>query len=173
MALPMDRFFRTLGFNRAAARIAAGYDEDDIQVVSALDAGIRAWLDVMPSRPIEYEILDVDPALPLDDGFAYATAGQVFMGWILSGNWDAELLRFEIGNKLGVEAMQELFPEIETDPAIVIPGKIGGEAGRHHALEILRNAPLTPKGQGSNNWVVAGSRTVSIPIRQASLKVWA
>jgi penicillin G amidase len=161
MALPMDRFFRTLGFNRAAARIAALYDEDDIQVVSALDGGIRAWLDVMPAKPIEYEILDLDPTLPLDDFYAYATSGQVLMGWILSGNWDAELLRFEIAEHLGFEAMQELFPEIEIDPAIVIPGKMGGEASRHHALEILKNAPLTPKGQGSNNWVVAGSRTVS------------
>src|SRR5438132_8611730 len=76
MALPMDRFFRMLGFNRAAARIAAGYDEEDIAVVSALEKGIRAWLDHMPVKPIEYQVLDIEPNLPLDDTYAYATAGQ-------------------------------------------------------------------------------------------------
>src|SRR5262249_60655709 len=37
----------------------------------------------------------------------------------------------------------------------------GRDAGARRAVEILRPAPLTPKGQGSNNWVVAGARTES------------
>src|SRR5438093_12958121 len=113
----------------------------------------------MPAKPIEYEILDLEPSFPSDDLYSYATAGQVFMSWILSTNWDAELLRFEIAQKLGYEAMLELFPDLDADPTVVIPGKLGGDLARNRAFEILKNAPLQPKGQGSNNWVVAGSRT--------------
>jgi penicillin amidase len=162
MALPVDRFFRTLGFNRAAARIASRYDDDDLAFVRANTEGIRAWIDQIRVLPVEYRILDLQPEFPDgDEMIAYGAAGSVFMSWILSANWDAELLRFEIAERLGFEAMLELFPEVETDPAIVIPGKLGGEAGRHRALEILRSAPLTPRGAGSNNWVVAGSRSVT------------
>src|SRR5205814_4134158 len=56
MALPLDRFFRMLGFNRAAERIAATYDERDLELVTANAAGMRAWLDVMPHKPVEYQI---------------------------------------------------------------------------------------------------------------------
>lgn len=160
MALPLDRFFRMLGFNRASERIAATYDEEDLSLVRANAAGMRAWLEHMPAKPVEYQILDMEPSLP-EDMVAYGTAGQVFMSWILSTNWDAELLRFEIAERLGYEAMLELFPEVETDHAVVIAGKFGGGADRRSALEILKTAPLQPKGQGSNNWVVAGSRTVT------------
>src|SRR5207249_10471947 len=59
MALPLDRFFRMLGVNRAAAKIAAGYDQQDLEVVRALDAGIRAWIEHMPAKPIEYRLLDL------------------------------------------------------------------------------------------------------------------
>src|SRR5438270_6989300 len=162
MALPLDRFFRMLGFNRAARKIAASYDDEDLALVRANTEGIQAWLDHMPALPIEYRILDLQPEFPSgDEMMAYGAAGSVFMSWILSTNWDAELLRFEIAERLGFEAMLELFPEVETDPAVVIPGKLGGDAGRHRALEILKTAPLTPKGVGSNNWVVAGSRSVT------------
>src|SRR5919108_2289330 len=162
MALPLDRFFRMLGFNRAARKIAASYDEEDLAMVRANSEGIRAWLDHMPALPIEYRILDLQPEFPPgDEMMAYGAAGSVFMSWILSTNWDAELLRFEVAERLGFEAMLELFPEVETDPAVVIPGKYGGDAGRHRALEILKSAPLTPKGVGSNNWVVAGSRSAT------------
>src|SRR5439155_4254902 len=160
MALPLDRFFRMLGFSRAARRIAATYDDRDLQLVKANAAGMRAWLEVMSEKPVEYQILDLDPVLPSgDDMVAYGTGGQVFMSWILSTNWDAELLRFEIARRPGFEAMLSLFPDLDADPAVVIPGKLGGDLSRSRALEILRSAPRTPKGQGSNNWVVAGSRT--------------
>ncbi|MFN2545384.1 MAG: penicillin acylase family protein [Actinomycetota bacterium] len=162
MGLHLDRFFRTVGFNRASTRIAAAYDERDLELVRANTAGLRAWLDHMPAKPVEYEILGVEPAFPEgEDLVTYGAAGSVFMAWILSTNWDAELLRFEIAQRLGHELMLELFPTVETPPAVVVAGKLGGDASSRRALEILKTAPLTPKGVGSNNWVVAGSRTVS------------
>ena len=162
LALPVDRFFRTIGLHRAGREIAAAYDEDDRAMVEPFAAGARAWLESMPAKPLEYWVLDAEPDIAQGEGaILRGAAASCFLGWILSTNWDAELLRAEVAEKLGWEAMLALFPGVETDPATVVAGKDAGPSGRRSALDILKSAPLTPGGQGSNNWVVAGSRTVS------------
>jgi penicillin amidase len=154
LALPLDRFARTVGWNRAGRRAAEAFDDRSRSMVQAWGAGVRAWVDVMPGRPVEYEVLDLEPEVPgADDVDERMAAGAVFLAWNLSGNWDAELLRMEIARELGPEAVGELFPG--TPPL----GK--GDGPLASALDLLRNAPMRPAGQGSNNWVVAGSRSES------------
>ncbi len=156
LVLPMDRFARTVGWNRAGARIAAAYDDRSRRMVEAFRAGVRAWLETMPAPPVEYSVLGLEPEVPDDDG-SWAAA-VVFVGWGLSANWDNELLRAEIAERLGWEAVLDLFPDLPTEPGPVIAGKRhGGVSG----LDLLNAAPARPPGQGSNNWVVAGSRTES------------
>jgi penicillin amidase len=163
LALPIDRFFRTVGLHRAGRAIAASYDAFSREVFEAAIEGVNAWIQTMPARPVEYEVLDLDPEpLPTgQEGIAYASATSAFMSWTLSGNWDSELLRWEIANRLGYEEMLALFPDIPSDPSIVTAGKDAGTGGRRSVLGLLANAPLPPSMQGSNNWVVAGSRSVT------------
>ncbi len=161
-ALPLDRFIRTVGWNRAGRRHLLSWDDLSRQIATAFAAGIRAWADHMPARPIEYDILALDPFLPeVGEANDLAAAAAVFMAWTLSTNWDCELLRAEIADRLGWEAMTVLFPGIQADPAVVQPGKSGGTGGARSALELLKQAPRLPKGQGSNNWVVSGRRSVT------------
>lgn len=158
--LPMDRFIRTVGWNRAAAQQLTRWDDLSFEIAESFLSGIRAWIEHMPARPIEYEILSLDPEIP--DGMPAierAAAAAVFMAWSLSGNWDAELIRAEVAEQLGWDAMVQLFPAIPTLPAAVRPGKRGGDAARRSALALLRAAPPFPHGQGSNNWVVSGRRS--------------
>src|SRR5436309_8595739 len=163
MAVAIDRFARTVGLNRAARRIAADYDDQSVEMVTAALAGHRAWLEAMPAKPVEYRILDLDPdPVPEgDEGLAYGAAGAAFMAWSLSRNFDEELLRASVAEKLGWDAMQVLFPPSTTEPPLAVPGKQAGPGARRSAMELLRETPLPPPGQGSNNWVVSGSRTVS------------
>ena len=93
-------------------------------------AGVRAWIDAMPAKPVEYQLLDLEPAIP-DDPAPYAAAFAL-LAWNLSSNWDAELLRAELDDRISV-----------TRP----PTASAVGAGRG--------------GVGSNNWVVAGRRTAS------------
>lgn len=156
LTLPMDRFIRTVGWNRAAERIAATYDERSRQMARAFAAGVRHWLATMPARPVEYGVLDAEPWVPGDDEAEVAgAAGAVLLAWSLSRNWDHELLRAEIAERLGVDAMRELFPDLDTEAAVAVAGKEGGP----DRVGLLRDAILPPSGQGSNNWVVSGSRT--------------
>jgi penicillin G amidase len=161
-ALPMDRFIRTVGWNRAGRRITEQWDDLSWEMSEAFAAGIRAWIERMPARPIEYEILQMEPLFP--DGreaAVMAAASSVFMVWSLSTNWDTELLRVEVAERMGWEAMATLFPELPTEPGLVQAGKAGGQSGHRHTLDLLVQAPILPSGQGSNNWVVAGRRSAT------------
>src|SRR6266542_4119077 len=126
LSLPLDRFIRAVGWNRAARRLCAQWDDLSWEMSEAFAAGVRAWLSHMPAKPVEYEILQLDPYFP--------------DGW---------------------EAMTTLFPELGPEPGAVVAGKGGGPANRRSALDLLREAPRFPKGQGSNNWVVAGRRSAT------------
>ena len=79
------------------------------------------------------------------------------MAWNLSGNWDEELLRAEILQRLGPEALHDLFPDLPDVRSLPAAGRRGDPSG----LDLLREAPRRPRGQGSNNWVVSGSRSVT------------
>jgi penicillin amidase len=152
LALPLDRFARTVGWNRAGRRIAETFDERSSQMTESWAAGARAWLGVMPARPVEYEVLDLEPEIPSAESIeAQVASAAVFLAWNLSGNWDAELLRMEVAERLGVEAVQELFPGTPDFD----------EQRGWEFLELLRAAPLRASGQGSNNWVVSGSRSAT------------
>ena len=126
-----DVFTRTIGLNRAGARHAAEtWTDADHAMHGRFRAGVRAWIDAMPAKPIEYQLLDLEPALP-DAAAAYASAFAL-LAWELSNNWEAELLRAELDDRLGRAVTDTLLP--------VAPA--GG-------------------GVGSNNWVIAGRRTAS------------
>ena len=158
LVLPIDRFARTVGWNRAAGRSVAGWDERSEKMAAAFGGGIRAWTEVMPAPPVEYRFLGLDPLeIPQGGEGLMGASGSAFMGWSLSRNWDTELLRGEIAERLGPEVAGTLFPELEPEPAAVVAGTEGGP----DRLALLREAHLPPSGQGSNNWVVAGSRSVT------------
>ena len=143
-----DRLARTVGFHRAGARIAAGWDERSRHMHDRFRAGVRAWVDTMPAAPIEYTLLDTTPWVP-DDEAVWASA-FVLLAWGLSGNWDTELLRAWIAESGGEELVASLLPPLPADPPQVVPGALAGA---------LFDAAPRVKGQGSNAWVVAGSRT--------------
>jgi penicillin amidase len=158
LTIPIDRFVRTAGWNRAGRRLAEGWDDRSKEMGRRFNAGIRASVEGMPAKPVEYQILQTEPDLPEEDDelLAAGAAAQVFLAWSLSTNWDAELLRAEIAEKLGPEAVPILFPDLDTEPASVRAGK---DLSHPTRMELLEHAVLPPSGQGSNNWVVAGSRT--------------
>jgi penicillin amidase len=157
LTVPLDRFIRTVGWNRAGVRLSAQYDELSMEMVDAAVQGIRAWVETMPAAPIEYEVLGLEPGFDWDHSVEIGASSAVLMAWTLSTNWDAELIRTEIADRLGWEAVATLFPDLPAEAPAVIPGKTGGT--RPNALDLLRSAPGFPKGQGSNNWVVSGDRT--------------
>jgi len=148
--LQEDRFARTVGLHRAGARYADGWDERSLAMHARFRAGVFAWIAQMPAAPIEYVLLDAKPELP-EDPAAWASA-FAYLGWGLSGNWDVELLRAQIADRAGQDAVAALLPPLPTDPSEITAGALGGA---------LLGALPRARGQGSNNWVVSGEHTAS------------
>ena len=77
--LDEDRLARTVGFHRAGARIAAGWDERSRAMHRRFREGVRAWMAAMPAPPVEYTLLDASPWVP-DDEAVWASA-FVLLAW--------------------------------------------------------------------------------------------
>jgi penicillin amidase len=151
LTLDDDRFTRTVGINRAGATIAATWDDTSRAMIARFREGVRAWIEAMPAPPVEYVLLDARPELPGDDA-SWAACWAMF-SWALSGNWDMELLRVHLAAELGTEAAGRLLPPLSGHPAAPAAGRLAGE--------LLRELPRPPRGQGSNEWAIAGSLTAS------------
>jgi penicillin amidase len=150
LTLPADRFARTVGLNRIGAFEAERWGERSRSMMRAFVDGARAFVAQAPSPPIEYALLAVPPELPEDLG-PWASA-FAYVAWGLSGNWDLELLRARLRQRFDEGLAAALLPPLAPDPPGLAPGSPGGR--------LLDGMPRS-RGQGSNNWVVAGSRTAS------------
>jgi penicillin amidase len=150
-AFDADRFARTVGLHLAGETYVGSWTDEDHAMHGRFREGALAWLEVMPAAPVEYAILELDPWLPEEpEPWAACVA---YLAWNLSNNHDQELLRAWIREHAGDDAAAALLPPIanDADPARV-PGALHGDL-----MDTLRRPP----GQGSNAWVVSGSRTAS------------
>ncbi len=155
-----DYLYRILDFPTVCGREYALLAERWRGVVDGMAAGInRAIEQAGENRPIEFDLLDDRPApwSPVD-----ILIGLRYQWWGLSGRLQqittATILERELGERL--EAFQR--PE-RADQFIVLDGR--------NAANLDRTAPLSPPRDslhltdehphGSNNWVIAGSRTRS------------
>jgi penicillin amidase len=162
-ALDNDKFLRALGVRRAAAAQWEQLGGDARAAVLAYTAGINAFAGHMRARPPEFLILGLQPEpwTPLD-----TLAWGIMMAWDLGGNWTNELLRMRLALSLPVQRINELLPPYPGEKSLATRDyaalyrelKISGELGK----QALLDAPESGiEGVGSNNWVVAGSHTVS------------
>ena len=156
--LPTDRYLRTLGLRRAAARDLALLSPETRAQLEAYAAGVNASIASRQGRlPVEFRILGLapEPWTALDSLTWTRT-----MALNLSQNSGVEMARARLAAKLGADAVRRLLPRYPADGPVIVPpmGAMGGSPRQLPPLaEIL---PLTPgESWASNGWVVHGSRT--------------
>lgn len=160
-ALPTDRFLRTLGVRRAAQASLEHLDADARAVLDAYAAGVNAWISGHPGPlPLEFLATGVrpEPWQPAD------SIGWVkMMAWDLAGNWTEELLRLRLSTRLDTRQLQEFLPPYPGDAPLPVTDFAALYRSLGAQALALGPTPLphTPEGIGSNNWVVAGSRSAS------------
>lgn len=166
-ALDTDRFLRALGVRRAAEAQWAKAPPATRQAVEAYTAGINAVVAAGgQARAPEFLILGLQPGRwePADT-FAWA----IMMAWDLGGNWNTELLRLRLALKLPAARVEELLPPY---PGDAVPATADYAAlyrslglGETRVAALTRGFDAAPpsgvEGVGSNNWVLAGSRTTT------------
>jgi len=161
-ALLADKTFRRLALRQAAQQDYEAMAGEERALLRSYSEGINAFLR-QKKLPLEFSILRYKPEdwHPLD-----SLLWSKVMAIGQSGNFEAELLRAQLVQKVGPEIAARLEPLETLDlPQIVPVGAdysgidfeaIMVEFGRLHEFNGLAGA-----GNGSNNWVVDGSKSVT------------
>lgn len=181
-----DAFIRTVGFNRISAATLEMYESEypeALAILEAYSAGVNAYLaDHQDAFSLSQTLLglqaepwEIEPWTPLHT-IGWATV----MSWDLSGNWQDELFRANLLQKLGPEKTAALRPFYPENRPVIVPDAAGaaGSAANFPALAnqvdwsqvntrilpglpenglALGNGPFV----GSNNWVVSGEHTAT------------
>jgi penicillin amidase len=168
--LEEDRFLRTVGWARLAEAEYEQADDATKGMLDAYSAGVNAYLAERPANQIslEYTLLGLTGLsnyTPEPWTSAHTLAWAKAMAWDLGGNLDEEIRRALLNRQLGPEkTSQVILPYPDYHP-VILPDPALGEVD----LESLRaglagvDALLGARfdGIGSNNWVIAGSRTTT------------
>ncbi len=156
--LDSDRLMRTLGFGESAAAELELASPAAREVLASFTRGVNAWIQHAEGRlPFEFGVLGYEPE-PWAPSDSLVFAKLMALG--LCGNWEAELVRLEIAERFGVETLQVLDDD---ETAVTFPSQLDPEV-LARLSEAARTATSTMgmgAGTGSNNWVIAGSRTES------------
>ena len=163
-ALATDRFLRRLGFARLADLELPLLDEEERAAIQAYADGVTAYLDQSRWRlPPEFLILGIKnrglrpEPWTVRDSLAFAK----YLAWMLSPNWDNEIVRARLIAELGFEATAALDPAGEALRAAGCPHEVDyGPVDWNFGLDTTDLSITPPAGQ-SNNWAIAGARTSS------------
>lgn len=160
--LSIDKFQRTLGYYRAAQADLKIIEARSRQALEAYAAGVNQWLSEGHTLPPEFVLLGVKPTpwQPVD-----SLVWQKMMSWDLGGNYDVELLYQQLAQAVGPERTAQLLPDYPAEGVSVLAGL---DFDSQAAASLLSIDRLLETGfghggreAGSNNWVVAGSRTAT------------
>lgn len=161
-AVKTDQFLRALAVRETARRQWESVQGDARLALQAYADGINTYVrDHMQARPPEFLILGLQPTTwePAD-----SLAWAIMMAWDLGGNWNAELQRMRLALRLPVERINEVMPPYPgTQPLptadyarLFRELKVDPNLGQQAELAAPESGV---DGVGSNNWVLAGTRT--------------
>ena len=160
--LQTDKFLRTMGFARAAQAMWEAISPESRAALQAYADGVNAWLAEGHTLPVEFLILGVEPEeWTVIDSLVWVK----MMAWDLGGNWGKELVRAKLIQALGPERTAQILAGYPKDGINILeePPITAGAIDDLLALDSQLQLDLGLGGLdvGSNNWVVAGSRTES------------
>lgn len=156
--LEKDRFFRTLGLRRAAKASYELYSPEAKRVLQWYADGVNAYLKDAKrdnTLPAEFLLVGYQPKkwTPVDS----LTIGK-YMAFDLGGHWEGQAFRHYLLQAFPKSKALDLFPTYPKGAAEVIDQ---ASASKVDIKQSLAKAVIPNEFNGSNNWVVAGSKTAS------------
>jgi len=157
-AVPLDRYYRTIGLPRAAREAYAALEPTHQRLLDRYAAGVNAYRTESAGRPpLEYRIAGFTPTpWRPEDSLAIGE----YMAWINSVNLREELSFLRLAKRLGTARALELFPA-----DLGVPAAASAEALPDYrsvgTIELPRAAlaGIPAPGAASNAWSVTGSRS--------------
>lgn len=164
LTVEADRFLRRMMLRRTAEREVEAMEPEERRVVEAYCRGVNQAMAAMGSRiPLEFKLLGIKPTpwTPVD-----SLCWAKVMALNLCTNWDVELFRYRLIQKVGLEEAMRLEMRYPHGGTVVVPpGALHDSDAAAAELQKLFNdaAQFLPLGLpgASNNWVVSGERTKS------------
>lgn len=158
--LAVDRLSRRIGFRRSALRQLPVLEPDVLANVESYSAGVNEGV-VKGLRRRPHELVLLRGRATAWDA-ADVLGMSKLMALLLPANWDSELARLKIVQLDGPDALRALDPAYpQWLPVTSPPGTAAGPAVDRLAGDLDRFLAVTGLGGGSNNWVVAASRTAT------------
>ena len=170
--LENDLFIRAIGWRRASEADYALLGQEERNTLQWYADGVNAFINTHKDNlPLEFSILGLtgvkftpEPWTPVDT----ITWGKV-MAWDLGGNWDDELLRSRIvakyGQDRGAQIINALWPTYPSNHPVIVPTGVAwqnlGNGAVSEAANLRALMQTGKEGVGSNNWVIAGSKTAT------------
>ena len=156
--LESDLLTRTVGLPGIAVEEENRLPAEVAQRLQAFSDGINAVIErSRASLPIEFDLLDYEPEpwSPVD-----SLAIQVEFQWYLTGRFPVIVIPELAKRQLGNESLYHAYLLGEADEeSILPPGAYPAQPGKNPSAGRAGSDPH--EGEGSNNWVIAGSRTRS------------
>jgi penicillin amidase len=179
-----DKFLRTWGFYRAAQAAWPAFDSQTKTILHAYTAGVNAFL-AQDKLPLQFKILHYQPE-PWSE--IDAIAWEKMMAFDLQNAWSQKITNYLIAQQLGADQIPVLRPQYPADAPTILSEKDLQQSGLSTNMPNVHKTSLPPSkvldnqlqelqktadqirtslgfttvpGIGSNNWVVAGSRTIS------------
>ncbi len=154
--LELDVLARTVGIRRIAEAEWSSLSDDTRTLLTAFSNGINARIEEIGDRlPIEFDLLDYrpEPWSPID---CLTIEGE--FRWYLTGRFPVIAIPELAKRVLGDGPLYRAFLQVEEDAESILPA--GSYPRAQSGVQPVGTAAGDPDGaQGSNNWVVAGSRT--------------
>ncbi|MGC9523000.1 MAG: penicillin acylase family protein [Anaerolineae bacterium] len=157
-ALQVDRWIRTLRMRHVAEQEAEALSGTVRSLLEAYADGVNACI-AHERLPVEFTLLHFrpEPWTPAD-----TIAWGKMMSWSLSVNWETELLRQALIDRLGPARAAELEPGYLTRcPTITAPGGTGGAALGRASDARTHTGPSAFDGLGSNSWAIGATRSAT------------
>jgi penicillin amidase len=161
-----DIFFRTLGTNRQAEKDSARFEKMPANMQKIVNAYLHGVNDYIKNGklPLEYTLIGIDPE-PFTIKDMYAVAGYTAYTFAYALRTDP--LVEDIYLNLGEDYLRDFDLAIPSDSGLFTPVIDTAEIDMDNstlthinAPKVLDNLPV-PLLQGSNNWAVGPSRTLS------------
>jgi penicillin amidase len=162
------RFLRALGWQRVAALEYDQLDPDSRAIMEAYANGVNAYLATRSTQDLslEYSILALNGLgdyVPEPWTAVHSIAWGKSIAWDLGGNMDEEIRRAVLLQTVGPDMLADYLPNYPDDHPPILPDPALGAVdwpGLGAALDTTGFFPgPLQEGLGSNNWVIAGTRT--------------
>ncbi|HKI33377.1 MAG TPA: penicillin acylase family protein [Gemmataceae bacterium] len=154
----LDLLARTVGLRRIAEHRWTTLSAEARRLVTAFSAGVNAVIDQTRERPpIEFDLLDYrpEPWSPID-----CLTIEVEFAWYLTGRFPVIVIPELAKRALGDGPLYRALLEGEADDESILPP--GSYPRERRPLQPVGRSVSDPQGStGSNNWVIARSRTSS------------